>query len=116
VHKERPFFPNLVKFMGSGPVVAIAIEGKDAIEVVRKLMGKTNLASSRAGHDPRRSRHEHSRTTSCNGSDSPEAAKKESSRISSPTRARSSSGRRPSGLDLQRRGRAQVNRAVAVAA
>ena len=30
VHKERPFYPNLVDFMSSGPVVAIALEGKDA--------------------------------------------------------------------------------------
>ena len=48
-HKERPFFAGLVKFMGSGPAVAIAIEGKDAIEVVRKMMGKTNARQAEPG-------------------------------------------------------------------
>ena len=48
-HKERPFFANLVQFMGSGPVVAIALEGKDAIEVVRGLMGKTNSRQAAPG-------------------------------------------------------------------
>ncbi len=49
VHRERPFYGKLVKFMTSGPVVAIAIEGKDAIEVVRKLMGATNSRKAEAG-------------------------------------------------------------------
>ncbi|MCY2961791.1 MAG: nucleoside-diphosphate kinase [Planctomycetota bacterium] len=49
VHKERPFYGNLVKFMASGPVVAIALEGKDAIEVVRNLMGKTNSRQAAPG-------------------------------------------------------------------
>ena len=49
VHRERPFYPKLVQFMTSGPVVAIAIEGKDAIEVVRKLMGKTNSRQAEPG-------------------------------------------------------------------
>lgn len=48
-HRERPFFKNLVKFMGSSPVVAIALEGKDAIEVTRKLMGKTNARQAEPG-------------------------------------------------------------------
>jgi len=48
-HKERPFYGNLVKFMSSGPVVAIALEGKDAIEVVRGLMGKTNARQALPG-------------------------------------------------------------------
>lgn len=42
VHAERPFYTALVGFMTSGPVVAIALEGVDAISVVRGLMGKTN--------------------------------------------------------------------------
>lgn len=49
VHKERPFYRNLVNYMGSGPVVAVALEGKGAIEVVRKLMGKTNSAQAEPG-------------------------------------------------------------------
>ena len=48
-HRERPFFPGLVGFMTSGPVVAIAIEGKDAIAVVRRLMGKTNSREAEPG-------------------------------------------------------------------
>src|SRR5688572_28814306 len=42
VHRERPFFPKLVAYMGSGPVVALALEGLDAIEVTRGLIGATN--------------------------------------------------------------------------
>jgi nucleoside-diphosphate kinase len=49
VHKERPFYGNLVKFMSSGPVVAIALEGKESIEVVRKLVGKTNSRQAEPG-------------------------------------------------------------------
>ena len=40
-HKERPFYPGLVKFMTSSPVVAIALEGIGAIGICRKLMGAT---------------------------------------------------------------------------
>lgn len=42
VHRERPFFAKLVEYMGSGPVVALALEGVDAIEVTRGLIGATN--------------------------------------------------------------------------
>jgi nucleoside-diphosphate kinase len=75
-HKERPFFAGLVKFMGSGPAVAIALEGKDAIEVVRKLMGKTNARQA----EPGTIRGDLGMSFSTNlvhGSDSPEAAAKE---------------------------------------
>jgi nucleoside-diphosphate kinase len=40
-HRERPFYPGLVKFMTSSPIVALALEGIQAIPVARKLMGKT---------------------------------------------------------------------------
>jgi len=49
VHKERPFFANLVDFMSSGPVVAICLQGKDAISVVRTLVGKTNSREAAPG-------------------------------------------------------------------
>jgi len=49
VHKERPFFKSLVQFMGSSPVVALALEGKNAIEVTRTMMGKTNSAEAPPG-------------------------------------------------------------------
>lgn len=48
-HKARPFFAGLVKYMGSGPVVALALEGKDAIAVTRTLIGKTNCAEAAPG-------------------------------------------------------------------
>jgi nucleoside-diphosphate kinase len=75
-HRERPFFNNLVKFMGSGPVVALALEGKDAIEVTRKLMGKTNARQA----EPGTIRGDLGMSFSNNlvhGSDGPEAAKTE---------------------------------------
>lgn len=49
VHKERPFYGNLVDFMSSGPVVAMCLEGKDAIAVVRTLVGKTNAREAAPG-------------------------------------------------------------------
>jgi nucleoside-diphosphate kinase len=49
VHKERPFFGSLLKFMSSGPVVAVALRGEDAVAVVRRLMGETNGAESAPG-------------------------------------------------------------------
>ena len=49
VHRERPFFENLVGYMASGPVVALALEGKDAIAVVRRMVGKTNSREAEPG-------------------------------------------------------------------
>lgn len=49
VHKERPFYGNLVDFMSSGPVAAVALEGKDAISVVRTLVGATNAREAAPG-------------------------------------------------------------------
>ncbi len=48
-HKERPFYPGLVKFMTSSPVVAIALEGIGAIDMCRKLMGATFGADANPG-------------------------------------------------------------------
>ena len=42
VHNERPFYPGLIKFVTSGPVVCMAWSGKDAIAVARTLIGSTN--------------------------------------------------------------------------
>lgn len=75
-HKERPFYAGLVKFMSSGPAVAVAVEGKDAIEVVRKMMGKTNARQA----EPGTIRGDLGMSFSTNlvhGSDSPEAAQRE---------------------------------------
>lgn len=49
MHKARPFYAGLVRFMGSSPVVAIALEGKNAIAVTRALMGSTNCADAQPG-------------------------------------------------------------------
>jgi nucleoside-diphosphate kinase len=49
VHRERPFFNSLVDFMSSSPVVAIALEGNNAIAVARQLIGPTNSAEAPAG-------------------------------------------------------------------
>jgi nucleoside-diphosphate kinase len=49
VHKERPFFGELVDFMTSGPVVVQVLEGENAIAVYRDLMGATDPAKAAAG-------------------------------------------------------------------
>jgi nucleoside-diphosphate kinase len=49
VHKERPFFADLVKFMISGPVLIQALEGENAVQVNRDLMGATNPKEAAAG-------------------------------------------------------------------
>jgi nucleoside-diphosphate kinase len=49
VHKERPFFKDLVSFMASGPVVVQVLEGNDAVALNRKIMGATNPANADAG-------------------------------------------------------------------
>ena len=49
VHKERPFYADLVKFMTSGPIMVQVLEGENAIAVNRDLMGATNPAEAKAG-------------------------------------------------------------------
>jgi len=48
-HVQKPFFPELVAFITSSPIVAMAIEGENAIEVVRGLMGETNPQKAASG-------------------------------------------------------------------
>jgi nucleoside-diphosphate kinase len=75
-HKERPFYAGLVKFMTSSPVVVLALEGKDAIVIARKMMGAT--FGSKA--EPGTIRGDFGVSNSYNlihGSDSPEAATRE---------------------------------------
>ena len=48
-HKERPFYPDLVAFMTSGPIVVQVLEGEGAILKNRELMGATNPAEADAG-------------------------------------------------------------------
>jgi len=47
VHKDRPFYEELVKFMTSGPVVAAVLEGEDVIERVREIIGPTDSEEAR---------------------------------------------------------------------
>ena len=49
VHKERPFYNDLVEFMTSGPVMVQVLEGEDAIAKNREVMGATNPADAAAG-------------------------------------------------------------------
>jgi nucleoside-diphosphate kinase len=75
-HKGKPFYPGLVKFMTSSPVVVLALEGKDAIAISRKMMGAT--FGSKA--EPGTIRGDYGVSNSFNlihGSDSPESARHE---------------------------------------
>ena len=75
-HKGKPFYEGLVKFMTSSPVVVLALQGKDAINISRKLMGAT--FGSKA--EPGTIRGDYGVSNSFNlihGSDSPESAAKE---------------------------------------
>lgn len=49
IHKERPFFNDLVNFMISGPVVVQILEGDDAVSLYRKIMGATNPKEAEQG-------------------------------------------------------------------
>jgi len=49
VHKERPFYNDLVRYMTSGPVMVTALRGEDAVDTHRKIMGATNPAEADAG-------------------------------------------------------------------
>ena len=48
-HVEKPFFPSVAEFMTSRPIVAMAIEGENAAEIVRKTMGATNPRDAAPG-------------------------------------------------------------------
>jgi nucleoside-diphosphate kinase len=49
VHKERPFFESLTTFMSSGPILVSVLEGEDAIQTNRRIMGATDPAKADAG-------------------------------------------------------------------
>ncbi len=76
VHKQRPFYGDLVKFMTSGPVVVLVLQGEDAILRWRDLMGPTNSEEAPAGTV----RGDHGTDVERNashGSDAPETARVE---------------------------------------
>ncbi|MBI3469844.1 MAG: nucleoside-diphosphate kinase, partial [Candidatus Solibacter usitatus] len=49
VHRERSFYPSLVKFMTEGPVIVMALEREDAVRKLREVMGATNPANAAEG-------------------------------------------------------------------
>lgn len=49
VHKGKPFYDSLLAFLTSGPTVAVVLEGREAVQVVRDMMGKTDGAKSPPG-------------------------------------------------------------------
>lgn len=73
VHKERPFFNDLVTFMTSGPVVVQALEGENAVARYREVMGSTNPANAADG-TIRKVHAESIEANSVHGSDSLENA------------------------------------------
>ena len=75
-HFGKPFYPNLVKFITSAPIVAMVVEGRNVIAGMRQIMGKTNPADADIGTI----RGDFSPEMSFNvihGSDGPESAKRE---------------------------------------
>ena len=74
VHKERPFFESLIKFMTSGAVQVQVLEGEDAVANYRKIMGATNPAEAEDG-TIRKLYAESIEANSVPGSDSEEHAK-----------------------------------------
>ena len=76
VHKERPFFDELVSFMISGPVVVQVLEGENDIAKNREIMGATNPADADEG-TIRKDFAESIEANSVHGSDAPETAAEE---------------------------------------
>ena len=74
VHRERPFFNDLVAFMTSGPVVVQVLEGENAVLRNREIMGATNPANADEG-TIRKTLAESIEANSVHGSDSDENAK-----------------------------------------
>ncbi len=76
VHKERPFYNDLVDFMVSGPVVVQVLEGENAVAKNREIMGATNPAEADEG-TIRKDFAESIDANSVHGSDAPETAAEE---------------------------------------
>lgn len=76
VHKHRPFYNDLIKFMTSGPIVLQILEGENAVARNREIMGATNPANAAEG-TIRKEFAEDIERNSVHGSDSPENAELE---------------------------------------
>jgi len=75
-HAAKPFFPNLVSFIRSGPAVAMVVEGKDVVPIVRSMVGATNPKNSNPGTIRGDFAVDMGRNV-IHASDSPESAKRE---------------------------------------
>lgn len=73
VHKARGFYPGLIAYMKSGPVVPMVVEGESAIKVVRQLLGATNPVEGRPG-EIRFDYGQHIGRNIIHGSDGPDTA------------------------------------------
>ncbi len=76
VHKERPFYESLTDYMCSGPIVAMVLEGENAIARCREIMGATNPAEAAEGTIRKTFGLDKEKNT-VHGSDSPESAARE---------------------------------------
>lgn len=76
VHRERPFFASLMKFMTEGPVIVMALEREDAVKKLREVMGATNPANAAEG-TVRKLYAESIERNAIHGSDAPETAAEE---------------------------------------
>ena len=76
VHRERPFYSGLVKFMTEGPIVVMALEREDAVKGLREVMGATNPANAAEGTVRKRFAANIERNC-IHGSDAPETAEVE---------------------------------------
>lgn len=74
VHRERPFFESLTKFMSEGPVVVMVLRGENAIERWREIMGATDPSKAAEG-TVRKIFGESVERNAVHGSDSPESAR-----------------------------------------
>ena len=76
IHRDKPFFDDLVNYISSAPIIAIVFEGEKAVEVIRKTMGATDPARAEAG-TIRGDFGQDIGRNSVHGSDSAETAEKE---------------------------------------
>ncbi|HUK18129.1 MAG TPA: nucleoside-diphosphate kinase [Bryobacteraceae bacterium] len=76
VHREKPFFAGLVRFMTEGPIIVMALEREDAIRKLREVMGATNPANAAEGTIRKRFASNIERNC-IHGSDAPETAETE---------------------------------------
>ena len=76
IHKNKPFYKDLIQFMTSGPIVLLVLEGEDAIARNRMVMGRTNPVDAGPG-TIRKDFGVNMQRNSVHGSDSPESAKRE---------------------------------------